>query len=105
MRKRFLLSILLTLVILSSCHGTGGGQRGTVLMRDGTSVSGTIVSNSGSEIQIAGDDKITRTIPTNQVRSISYDETPPATPDSNAVPPAVPAPAAPTPSPVPVPPH
>ena len=48
------------------------------------------------EIQIAGDDKVTRTIPMAQVRSIEYDETPPATGASNpslvASPPAASAP-------------
>ncbi len=59
MKKQFVLSTLLTLAVLSSCsRNIGGGQRATVLMRDGTSVSGTIVSNSGGEIQIAGDDKV-----------------------------------------------
>ena len=79
MKKRLVLSTFLALAILSSCRSTGGGQRATVLMRDGTSVRGTVVSNSGSEIQIAGEDKVTRTIPMAQVRSIEYDETPPAT--------------------------
>src|SRR5258708_6552752 len=80
MKKQFVLSTLLTLAVLSSCsRNIGGGQRATVLMRDGTRVSGTIVSNSGGENQIAGDEKVTRTIPIAQVRSIEYDETPPAT--------------------------
>src|SRR2546427_12473873 len=98
MKKQFVLSTLLTLAVLSSCsRNIGGGQRATVLMRDGTSVSGTVVSNSGSEIQIAGDDKVTRTIPMAQVRSIEYDETPPATGARNpslsvASPPAASAP-------------
>ena len=97
MKKRLVLSTFLALAILSSCRSTGGGQRATVLMRDGTSVRGTVVSNSGSEIQIAGDDKVTRTIPMAQVRSIEYDETPPATGARNpslsvASPPAASAP-------------
>ena len=49
-------------VLLSSCSkSSGSGQHATVELRDGTSVSGTVLSNSGSEIQIAGDDKLTRT--------------------------------------------
>src|SRR5207249_514446 len=100
MKKRLVLSTLLALAILSSCRSTGGGQRATVLMRDGTSVRGTVVSNSGSEIQIAGEDKVTRTIPMAQVRSIEYDETPPATGASNPSPVASP-PAASAPSPAP----
>jgi len=75
------------LVALSSCNrNTGGGQHGTVLMRDGTSISGTVVSASGSEIQLTGDDKVTRTIPMAQVRSIEYDDTTPATAAGNTPP-------------------
>jgi hypothetical protein len=76
-------------------------------MRDGASVSGTIISNSASEIQIAGDDKVTRTIPMAQVRSINYDDTPAATAAGNpstslASPPSVASPpAASTPPPAP----
>jgi hypothetical protein len=43
-------------------------------LRDGTSVSGKIVSSSASEVQIAGDDNVTRTLPMTQVRSIVYDD-------------------------------
>ena len=102
MKKQFVLSTLLTLAVLSSCsRNIGGAQRATVLMRDGTSVSGTIVSNSGGEIQIAGDDKVTRTIPMAQVRSIDYDETPQATVASNQSQPVATPPATSTPSPAP----
>jgi hypothetical protein len=77
MRKRVLISILFVSVILASCNRNAGGgsQHATVLMRDGTSVSGTAISTTGNEIQLAGDDKVTRTIPMTQVRSIEYDDT------------------------------
>lgn len=72
------------ILLLSSCtKSTGGGQHATVDLRDGTSVTGTVLSSSASQIQIAGDDKITRTIPMSQVRSIEYDQAPPA-PDASA---------------------
>src|SRR2546426_11314428 len=101
MKRRLVILTCFALVALTSCNrNTGGGQHGTVLMRDGTSISGTVVSASGSEIQIAGDDKVTRTIPMAQVRSIEYDETPPATGASNPSPVASP-PAASAPSPAP----
>src|SRR5215467_8842529 len=68
-------------------------------MRDGTSASGTVISTSVSEIQLAGDDKVTRTIPMAQVRSIEYQDAPAATaadnnPPSSAVPsvPSAPSP-------------
>lgn len=45
-------------------------------MRDGTSVAGTVLASSPAEIQLAGDDHITRTIPMTQVRSVDYGEAP-----------------------------
>ena len=92
---KILLSLVFATVLLCSCNKTssGGGQHATVELRDGTSVAGTILSSSGSEIQIAGDDKLTRTIPMNQVRSIEYDEAAPAAggaPETAATSPAAP---------------
>jgi hypothetical protein len=77
----------------SSCSKpAGGGQHATVLMRDGTSVTGTVTSSSASELQLAGDDKVARTIPMAQVRSIQYDDT--TEPSAAAqTPPPAPAPA------------
>lgn len=93
---KVLILSLLTILLLSSCSKTsGGGQHATVELRDGTSVSGTVLSSSPSEIQIAGDDKLTRTIPMSQVRSVEYDDNPSApagaAPDATG---AAPAPAA-----------
>ena len=88
-------------VLLVSCAKTStGGQHATVLLRDGTNVSGTVLSNSASEIQIAGDDKITRTIPMTQVRSIQYDDATAATTAATTQPspPAAPPPSAPAPA-------
>src|SRR5579872_2888369 len=94
---RVLLPIAFAGLLLCSCNKTaGGGQHATVEMRDGTSVAGTILSSSASEVQIAGDDKLTRTIPMTQVRSIEYDENQPApegTPAASASPAAPRAPA------------
>src|SRR5260370_9154063 len=99
MKKRLLISIFFLSVILSSCNrnaGSGSGRHATVLMRDGTSVSGTAISTSSNEVQLAGDDKVTRTIPMAQVRSIEYDDTSPSaagnTPPPAAAPPAASAP-------------
>src|SRR5579871_1325208 len=93
---RFLIPSLLAVLLLCSCAKTGGGgQHATVELRDGTSVAGTVLSTSPSELQIAGDDKLTRTIPMSQVRSIEYDDTPaaPGTPPESA---AAPPPSAPS---------
>ena len=75
-----LLATGVVLLLLCACNKTqsGGGQHATVELRDGTSVTGTVVSTSASELQIAGDDQQTRTIAMNQVRSIEYDEQQPA---------------------------
>ena len=57
-------STLVLLLVLTACSGTssGGGQRATVQLRDGSSVSGTLVSSSAEEIKITGDDNVTRTL-------------------------------------------
>ena len=74
-----LLPSVLAVLLLCSCNRTpGGGQHAAVELRDGTSVAGTVLSTSSNAIQFAGDDKVTRTIPMNQVRAIEYDETPTA---------------------------
>jgi len=91
MKKQLVIATLFALAILSSCNRTaGGGPHATVLMRDGTSVSGTVISTSGSEIQIVADDKTTRTIPLAQLRSVEYDETPPPLVAGNTQPSAPP---------------
>ncbi len=80
--KRFWGTAVLSLVLLSSCNkvAPSSGLHATVLMRDGTSVSGTVMSSSPTEIQIAGDNKVTRAIPMSQVRSVDYDDTAAAAP-------------------------
>lgn len=61
---------------LSSCSKpAGGNQHATISLRDGSTITGTVLSSSTAEIQVAGDDKINRTIPTAQVRSVQYDDT------------------------------
>jgi hypothetical protein len=75
MNSRIFYLLLPMVVLSSSCsRPTGAGQHATLQMRDGTSVNGTVVSSSPSEIQLAGDDKITRTYAMAQVRSIQYDD-------------------------------
>ena len=65
----------------------------TVLMRDGTTVAGGVVSTSPTEVIVAGDDKTSHTIAMKQVKSIEYDDAPPAaaTPGEPPPPPAAPA--------------
>jgi hypothetical protein len=102
MKRPILFPTFFAILLLSSCTKTSGDQHATVLMRDGTSVSGTVLSSSAAEIQLAGDDKANRTIPMAQVRSIEYDDTPPAaspTPAANTSPAPATAPARPRPVP------
>jgi hypothetical protein len=67
-------STLVLLLLLTACNSTssGGGQRATVQLRDGSSVTGMVVSSSGDEIKITGDDNVTRTLPMSQVRTVDY---------------------------------
>jgi len=68
------LCVLLTLMSCTNQGGVGSSEKrhATVLMQDGTKVTGTVEASSASEITLAGDDNITRTIPMNQVKSITY---------------------------------
>jgi len=70
--------------VASCANQTGSGQHATVLMRDGSTLTGNVTSSSASEITLAGDDKTTHTVPMAQVKSIEYDEAPAA--DSSAAP-------------------
>jgi hypothetical protein len=70
--KRATALVLLLLVAACNSTSSGGGQRATVQMRDGSSVTGTLVSSSADEIKITGDDNVTRTLPMAQVRSVEY---------------------------------
>jgi hypothetical protein len=71
-----LAATLVFLLLLSACTSTPTtGPRATVQMRDGSRVSGMVLSSSANELKIAGDDNITRTIPMTQVRSVNYGDT------------------------------
>jgi hypothetical protein len=47
-------------------------------MRDGSAVSGMVLSSTADEVKVATDDNVTRTIPMTQVRSIDYGDAPAA---------------------------
>ncbi len=98
MKPMFAFAALLAVLVFSSCAKketetapAQGGQHATVTMKDGTTAAGTVVSSSSTEITLAGDDKITRTIPMDQVRSVDYGEAAapeaaPAAPEAPATP-------------------
>src|SRR5258707_12205014 len=66
-----------TLLFLASCaNKTASGQHATILMRDGTTLTGIVTATSPAEITLAGDDHATHTVPVTQGKSIGYDEAP-----------------------------
>lgn len=91
--RSYCLLVVLLFLTLASCAKPTGGQHATVQLRDGTSVSGTVISNSSDEVKIAGDDKADHTIPMSQVRAIEYSDAA----EPVASPPSAPAAAAPAP--------
>ena len=84
-------------LFLASCNGgntASTGPHATVLMRDGSTLAGMVTATSPSEITLAGDDKVTHTVPMTQVKSIEYDDAQAQAPAPAAEPAAAPAPAA-----------
>lgn len=70
-------SALLLTALLTSCANSGtspDGPHATILMRDGTRISGTVTASTPSGITLMGDDKASHTLSMAQVRSVSYDE-------------------------------
>jgi hypothetical protein len=75
----FVSGLLMSGFFLASCgNQTASGQHATVVMRDGSTLAGTVTATSPSEITLTGDDKVTRTVPMAQVKSIEYDDAPAA---------------------------
>ncbi len=71
------------LFFLASCaNKPASGPHATILMRDGTTLTGTVTATSPTEITLAGDDKATHTVAMAQVKSIEYDEAPAAQPSA-----------------------
>lgn len=67
--------ILGVLLVLASCgKKEAPGQHATILMRDGTSMSGTVTATSPDQITVVGDDNATHNIRMTQVKSIEYDD-------------------------------
>jgi len=70
--------------LVACTNQKASGQHATVLMRDGSTLTGTVTATSPAEITLAGDDSVTRTVPMAQVKSIEYDDA--AAPGSAAAP-------------------
>lgn len=75
-RTIFVGAALGTLFFLASCaNKQASGPHATVLMRDGTTLTGTVTATSPTEITLAGDDNKMHTVAMTQVKSIEYDDT------------------------------
>jgi len=71
--------IALVLSIISSCGSretrpNSDHPHATIRLRNGSTLTGVIAATSPTEITLTGDDNITHTLPTLQVKSIDYDE-------------------------------
>ena len=84
----FTLTLFSLLVFSCANNDATAGLHATVLLRDGTSYSGTVKSTSAAAITLTGDDKSTRTIEMRDVKTIDYGEV------AAASPPVEPAPVA-----------
>ncbi|MFB3777156.1 MAG: hypothetical protein ACE141_06070 [Bryobacteraceae bacterium] len=70
-----LTAAFLVVLTLVSCSRQPAEQRqATVVLKDGSQVSGKVAASSDTEITLAGEDNITRTIPMAQVKSVEYAE-------------------------------
>jgi hypothetical protein len=83
-------------LFMASCAKEAGtGPHATVLMRDGTTLTGNVTATSPAEITLAGDDKVTHTVQMAQVKSIEYDDAAATAAASNSAVPNSAAPGAP----------
>jgi len=76
-RTIFAGAVLGILFFQASCAKQTPGPHATILMRDGTSLSGTVTATSPSEVTLTGDDNAAHTVPMTQVKSIEYDDAAP----------------------------
>jgi len=84
--------ILVFLTLLSCSKQPAEKRQATIVLQDGSQVSGAVVASSASDITLAGGDNITRTIPMNQVKSVQYGEVAPQPEASTETQPAASAP-------------
>ena len=90
------IAIAVAALLSSSCAKqdtpAANAPHAVVTLRDGSSIAGTVLSSSASEIQLAGDDKTTHTIPMSQVRAVDYGDSAAAAPATPGAAPSAPAP-------------
>jgi len=74
-RAGFFAAFIFVVLGLSSCSRQPAEKRqATVMLQDGSQITGTVAASSAEEITLAGDDNVTRTIPMSQVKSVQYAE-------------------------------
>ena len=99
----YALPTLVVVAMLTSCANQGttppDGPHATVLMRDGSQTAGIVTASSPSGITLLGDDKVSHTFSMAQVKSVSYDQPPPATTADSTPAPVASAPTASAPPP------
>ena len=84
--KYIICTLPLLLVLVSCARKDATGPHATVLLRDGTQVTGTVTESSPRQIVLAADDGSRRTFDMAQVKSVHYDEHRPETGGSGAQP-------------------
>ena len=78
--KLIILSLYLGTFLLTSCAkqtiATGTlPLQATIVMKDGTRLSGTVQASNPSEMTVVGNDNIPRTVAIGQIKSINYNDT------------------------------
>jgi hypothetical protein len=73
--------VILSILILSSCatieaQSNNNGQHVTILLRNGGRYNGSVVASSPSQLTLAGDDNVRRTLDMRDVKSIEYNDWP-----------------------------
>lgn len=71
--------LALCLLILSSCasmqaQSNNNGQQATILLRNGGKYTGSVLASSQTQLTLAGDDNVRRTLNMRDVKSIEYNE-------------------------------
>lgn len=76
LRQTFFAGVVLgALIFLASCAPKQApGQHATILMRDGSTLTGAVTASSPTEVTLTGDDNTAHTVPMTQVKSIEYDD-------------------------------
>jgi hypothetical protein len=105
MQRVWVFTLLLSVLIVGACSQKDPSQassdaaapHATVILRDGTKLTGTVTSSTPSEITLNMDSGGTRTVLTKDVKSLDYGDAGTSAPNTPASTPAPPAPNAPQP--------